>query len=165
MSRLVPDDVSFGALEQSFWGADIVRDKYYTFFRRVIPAPRKINAICRSVIKARAALQRSEMSHFSRIFLFELLTFHAPEPQAAMQAVRHDEIPKSRTAAPGVAPPAAAANNAVDAVLRSYRVCYTPAWIIGFPILAPLPHVPVHVVQAPGIGLLRSNGMCFTAAI
>ena len=74
--------------------------------------------------------------------------------RAAPNAARRPAIPR------GAAPPAATAP-AVRTLLGTLRICQRDdAGIVAVLIITPLPHIPVHVVQAPGVRLLLANGMC-----
>ena len=66
-----------------------------------------------------------------------------------------------RTAEPGHEPPTAAAPHAVRARFRPLRVVRGRIRVIPpvAPILAPLPYVPVHVVQPPSIRFLIAYRM------
>ena len=101
----------------------------------------------------------------TKIFSLGLLTSDSAKPQFVEPSARIAEAEVRRPAVPGAVAQVAAADDAERATRRSSRVCYTPAGIIAIPILAPLTNVPLHVVQAPRVGLLRSNGMSFTSAI
>ena len=61
--------------------------------------------------------------------------------------------------------PAAAADHAVRARSRPLRVNGNPAGIVAIPVLAPLPHIPVHVIQSPRIRQLLPHRMRLSAAV
>ena len=98
----------------------------------------------------------SAMPHASRAHLAHKLTSRQgkPEPQAAAVPAARDEPGAKRGAAvPGVVVPAPAPEHPARARRRTCRIGNQPRRIVPIPVLAPLPHIPVHVVQAPGIRL------------
>lgn len=62
-----------------------------------------------------------------------------------------------RAHVPGRPVPATAAQNKEMAELNTHRIGYILSGILPIPGLTPLPHVAVHVVQAPSIGREAAN--------
>ena len=81
-----------------------------------------------------------------RIFSFGLLTSEDTDTQVVAPGLRNASVAVRRPAELGAVEPAAAADNAAGAILRTRRICNTHAGIFTVPILTPFPHVPVHVV-------------------
>ncbi len=66
--------------------------------------------------------------------------------------------PAGGAAVPGVVAPAPApVNTRFDPEADSYRI-HRPGWRVHIPVQAPLPHIPVHVIQSPRISALRIHG-------
>ncbi len=82
-----------------------------------------------------------------------------PEPEVAAPGVGRVVVPKRRPAVPGNAAPAAAPKDTVRACRGSPGISHGARRIIPVPVPAPLPDVPVHVVQSPVIGLQLPDRM------
>jgi hypothetical protein len=81
------------------------------------------------------------------------------KPQGAVAVASLDDATIRRAALMCITVPAAAAPHSVRARRGTLRVSRWCGWIRLIPVLHPLPHVAVHIVQAPGIGLALSYGM------
>ena len=92
-----------------------------------------------------------------------LLDGTAEHTKAKVEApfLRRAPVAARRSAVPGVEVPAAAPEHPVRARRRAGWIRRRTARILAVPILAPLPDVTVHVVQAPGIRLLLANRVGF----
>ena len=66
--------------------------------------------------------------------------------------------PVRRTAVPREAEPTAATEHADRAGRRPYRIC-SISTVTCVPITAPLPYIPVHIVQPPVIGTFLTDGL------
>ena len=64
-----------------------------------------------------------------------------------------------RPALLGTAEPSAATDHAGRARRRPRRICYALARIVSVPIRTPFPHIPVHVVQPPRVGLFLADSV------
>ena len=89
------------------------------------------------------------------------------QAQVVVPVPRRAEVAVGRPAAPGGDEPATAAKHAVRARCRSRRIVHRRLRIVTaiIPILAPLPHVPVHVIQPPGVRLLLAHRMRLAARV
>ncbi len=62
--------------------------------------------------------------------------------------------------------PATATIHATRPRTRTHWICLTISTVIWFiPITTPFPNIPMHVIQAPCISRITSNGLCFPQAI
>ena len=69
------------------------------------------------------------------------------------------------TAAPRVAAPITAAENAARARRRALRIRLRIAAVAAFPVLTPLTHVTAHVVQSQLVRLLRAYRVSIATAV
>jgi len=87
------------------------------------------------------------------------------EPYVVEPDVGQVAAPDRRTAEPGIAIPTAPAKHAVQARSQASGISHTPARIGSIPIQTPLPHVPVHVIQSPSVGLLQPHWLTRTTTV
>jgi len=83
-----------------------------------------------------------------------LARLFCPQEARAKEVVagdRHAAAAIRRPHALGVAVEGATSPGAGGAGDRSRGICLTATRIAPIPVLAPLPHVPVHVIQAPWV--------------
>ena len=90
---------------------------------------------------------------------------HQAQPAAVAPIARDVVEPVRNPAEPGVAPVAAPAKHAIAPGLRSGRIRLRLHTVSPEPVLAPLPHVPAHVVQAQLVRLLLPYRMRMPSAI
>ena len=74
--------------------------------------------------------------------------------QVAVPVARHDPAAVRRTADAGVDVPTAAPEHPARARCSTSRIGRRAARVFAMPVLAPLPHVAVHVIQTPPVRLL-----------
>ena len=84
---------------------------------------------------------------------------HGAETQAVETA--RQPAADRRAAKPGAVEPVAATKHAEGARWRTLWIGHTPSGIVAIPVLAPLPNIPVHVIQSPPIGLLLPHRNSF----
>ncbi len=65
-----------------------------------------------------------------------------------------------RPTKPGGAAPTAATAHAGRAKCRASRIPYGLTRIVAIPVLTPLPHIAMHIVNAPCIRFFAADGMC-----
>jgi hypothetical protein len=85
--------------------------------------------------------------------------------QADEPEVRSVPVAVRRPAAPGAVDPAAAPVHPERAHRSTSRISYRTARVVAMPVLAPLPHITVHVVQTPRIRLLLANWMRLSSRV
>src|SRR5437016_1568581 len=89
---------------------------------------------------------------------------HHAETDIAGLALRV-EVATRRPAFAARAAPTAAAEHVVGARCRSLGIDGVPAGIRPVPVQAPLPEVPVHIIQAPRVGQLLPDRMRGVVAV
>jgi len=77
--------------------------------------------------------------------------------EAEVPARRDVPVAEGRPAARGHAVPAAAPEDAEGASTRTHRIPQRATRVISLPVAAPLPYIPVHVVQTPCVRLLLTD--------
>src|SRR5216117_3873224 len=90
------------------------------------------------------------------VLLARLNCGHA-EPEVVPPVARRVPVAARRPAVPAVVFPAPAAEHPVVRGLFGYLRIGSSRERLIIPITAPFPHVAVHVVQAPSIGLITSD--------
>ena len=106
-----------------------------------------------------AGAPRPELTRLRRVCSLVFNLEGHTEPEDVEPEVRPAPAAARRAAAPGAAVPAAAAQHAVLAIFSTRRVGLLTTGIVSIPVCAPLPHITVHVMQAPGVRFLLPHRM------
>ena len=87
--------------------------------------------------------------------------------KAEEEAPERRDVPAAagRPAVRGPVVPAAAPADAEGASASSRRIRHRTTRVISLPVTAPLPYVPMHVVQTPCVRLLLTHWVCLTTAV
>jgi len=134
------------------------------------PAPLRptLRPTLRQLSRGSASLLRAYASDSVYLLRLRLLArrTQADAKAEVVVAVRRDEPAAERrpTNHGGVAPTAATLH-AVRARCSTTRVRHATYRVIFFPILTPLPNIPIHIVQPPGIGELAAYWMSVAARV
>ena len=110
-------------------------------------------------IHALRAGRRSAARSFAPLSFIRSCGTAEAEAEVADAVARVEPDAERGAAVTRAAAPAAAAQQTEVARCWPCRVGHRTAGVIAIPVIAPLPHVSIHISESSGIGLLPSNGM------